>query len=251
MSQDKDHYSKSFYDTQSAISFASASVVVPCVMAMTSTRSVVDFGCGVGTWLKAFENCGVSDLVGFEGEWVQQVPRHVDDGIIQVMDLNQAMPTKRVYDLAISLEVAEHLNPESSAQFVAALCASAPVVLFSAAIPLQSGTNHINCQWQDYWAELFHQNGYDAYDVVRPKIINNKDVASYYRQNIVMYAKRGNTKLIQAESKVWTLNYVLPDWWMSAKGKADKARAVEKQKNQPTSLKKRIKRAVRVLRGKD
>jgi hypothetical protein len=251
MNQDEHHYSQSFYDAQSNISFASACQVVPHVLEMTTTRSVVDYGCGVGTWLQAFENHGVSDLVGFEGEWVQKVPRRVKDGVIQVMDLNQARPTERIYDLAISLEVAEHLNPEGSANFVAALCASAPVILFSAAIPQQGGTNHINCQWQDFWAELFQQNGYDAYDVIRPKIVHNKDVASYYRQNIIMYAKRGKQNLIQAESKIWTLNYVLPDWWISAKSRADKARLGDKQKNKALSFKKRLKRAIRVLRGKD
>jgi hypothetical protein len=52
----------------------------------------------------------------------------------------------------VSLEVAEHLQPKRSASFVADLVALAPAVLFSAAIPGQPGTDHINPRWQDEWA---------------------------------------------------------------------------------------------------
>jgi hypothetical protein len=54
-------------------------------------------------------------------------------------------PTARKrFDLAISLEVAEHLPEGSAGALVSTLIEAAPVVVFSAAIKGQSGTNHIN-----------------------------------------------------------------------------------------------------------
>jgi hypothetical protein len=46
------------------------------------------------------------------------------------------------FDLAVCLEVAEHLPPERAESFIRELCDLAPVVLFSAAIPGQGGTGH-------------------------------------------------------------------------------------------------------------
>src|ERR1051326_3058645 len=88
---------------------------------------------------------------------------------------------------AISLEVAEHL-PEASAQgFVASLTRLAPVVLFSAAVPLQGGAEHVNEQWQEYWRSKFSELDYVACDAIRPVIWGNEDVFTYYQQNILVY----------------------------------------------------------------
>lgn len=65
-------------------------------------------------------------------------------------------------------------------------------MLFSAAIPFQGGTNHLNERWQSYWAELFRTTGYDCYDVIRPKIWTNNAVEWWYRQNILLFAKEGS-----------------------------------------------------------
>jgi hypothetical protein len=46
------------------------SIVVPIVLNMVPpVNSVVDFGCGVGIWLKTFKNCGVGEILGLDGEW--------------------------------------------------------------------------------------------------------------------------------------------------------------------------------------
>jgi hypothetical protein len=76
----------------------------------------------------------------------------VDDGsrITQTTDI-------RTFDLAICLEVAEHLPPEAAEGFIDSLTRLAPVVLFSAAITFQVGNQHLNGQWPDYWATLFRR----------------------------------------------------------------------------------------------
>ena len=216
--QGRRKYSHSFFDRQSEKSYSAATLVVPHVLRLVGVTSVVDFGCGVGTWLRAFQEHGVDDLLGFEGDWITEKRQFVSPGTIQIMDLNEPRAAPRPYALAMSLEVAEHLLPESAEPFVAALCASAPVVLFSAAIPGQGGTKHINERWQDYWAGLFAENDFEAWDIIRPLIADEKQIESFYRQNIVLYARRGSG-LVRAERRIWTLNYVLPEKWEKVNSK--------------------------------
>jgi hypothetical protein len=89
--------------------------------------------------------------------------------------------------LALSLEVAEHLPPESANSFVASLVQLAPAVLFSAAVPGQGGVQHINEQWQSFWARCFERQGYRTVDILRPRIWADSRVAFYYRQNALLY----------------------------------------------------------------
>src|SRR5690606_7975348 len=104
--------------------------------------------------------------------------------------LDQPLDVKRRFDLAISLEVAEHLPAERAAGFVVELVALAPVVLFSAAIPGQGGVNHINEQWPAYWASLFDRMGFAPIDIFRQAIWNDNRVAWWYKQNLVLYVDR-------------------------------------------------------------
>jgi hypothetical protein len=93
----------------------------------------------------------------------------------------------RRFDLACSLEVAEHLSPSVADQLVLALVKAAPVVLFSAAIPRQGGTSHVNEQWASYWAEKFKRHGYVAIDCLRPALHGDRRVDWWYRQNALIY----------------------------------------------------------------
>jgi 2-polyprenyl-3-methyl-5-hydroxy-6-metoxy-1,4-benzoquinol methylase len=48
----------------------SAEVIVPLVLKAVPANSVVDVGCGVGTWLSVFKEFGVKEILGIEGNWV-------------------------------------------------------------------------------------------------------------------------------------------------------------------------------------
>jgi len=85
--------------------------------------------------------------------------------------------------------VAEHLEPASADQFVECLTKAADVVLFSAAITNQGGTNHINERPHSYWANLFQGLGYSTFDLFRPAFWEDGRVCYWYRQNSFLYAK--------------------------------------------------------------
>ena len=105
--------------------------------------------------------------------------------------------------MAISLEVAEHVDKKFSEVFVDNLVRHSDVVLFSAAIPFQGGFRHINEQWQSYWANLFEDRGFLNYDLFRNQIWNDNDIHFWYKQNMIMYINSNNFDII---SKV--LNYI-------------------------------------------
>ncbi len=171
------HYTRAFFEEISGPSRRSALEVVPFLMEMLDPRSVIGVGCGVGSWLSVFEELGVTDLCGVDGDYVDRSLLQIPQGKFVVRDLTKPFTVNRVFDLVISLEVAEHLPPASAETFVGSLVELGPVILFSAAVPHQGGDHHVNEQWPEYWARRFRSKGYQGIDCVRAKFWNNEHVA--------------------------------------------------------------------------
>jgi SAM-dependent methyltransferase len=184
-------YTSLFFETIRGGSRRSAQVVVPIVLGMLQPKSVIDVGCGDGTWLSVFRELGVCDTVGLDGDYVDCRQLQIPQEQFTSMDLSSPFGLSRSFDLAMSLEVAEHLPPQSADGFVDSLTRLAPVVLFSAAIPLQGGTQHLNEQWPDYWVALFRARDYVPIDCIRGRIWANEEVEWYYAQNLLLFAKAG------------------------------------------------------------
>jgi SAM-dependent methyltransferase len=180
-------YPETFYAKQQDGSISSAQVVVPIVLSLFQCHSVVDVGCGVGGWLKEFERHGISDYLGVDGDYVSRQLLKIPADRFMPLDLHNVIGLGRRFDLACSLEVAEHLPRIRAESFVVDLVKAAPVVLFSAAIPHQGGTHHVNLQRQSFWAGLFAEHGYIALDCVRPAIFGDPRVEWWYRQNIIVF----------------------------------------------------------------
>ena len=127
---------------QEAANAASAGRILDIVMDYYRPTSVLDVGCGIGTWLKVARSRGISDIKGIEGSWVDKTKLQVESGFVEVVDLEKSFNLGRRFDLVISLEVAEHLSESAANHFIECLTSHAPVVLFSAAIPYQGGDHH-------------------------------------------------------------------------------------------------------------
>ena len=182
-------YGDAFYAAQSGGSVRSAQAVVPYVVGLLKPRSVVDMGCGVGTWLRVFRDQGVETILGIDGDYVNRQSLHIPPDRFLPRDLTRPVGVAERFDLAVSLEVAEHLPPEAAEPFVDQLVALSDAVLFSAAIPGQGGVNHINERWQSYWRGLFEARGYRPVDCVRHRFWLDDSIGSYYRQNIILYVR--------------------------------------------------------------
>ncbi|MBF6592205.1 MAG: methyltransferase domain-containing protein [Ktedonobacterales bacterium] len=183
-------YTAEFFESFQESSRQSAREVVPLLLELLQPRAVVDVGCGVGTWLSVFHEHGIADIQGVDGSYVKREALLIPPERFLPFDLKQPLDLGRRFDLAISLEVGEHLPARCAKTLVESLVRLAPVVLFSAAIPLQGGNHHINEQWQDYWARLFQTQGYVAIDYVRPRVWRNERVQLWYAQNTLLYAHR-------------------------------------------------------------
>ena len=164
--------------------------IVPIVLEYVDPRSVIDVGCGLGTWLLEFHRRGVSGMLGIDGDYIDRSLLSIPRDRFRAIDLSEPFKLAETADLAISLEMAQHLPASSAASFVRSLAALAPVILFSAAAPKQGGVHQINEQWPDYWAESFHDWGFAAVDCIRDRIWENEDVAWWYAQNMMFFVDR-------------------------------------------------------------
>ncbi len=181
-------YNPRFFREIDSGSSRSAARIVPELIQLISPTSVVDVGCGRGTWLAEFERGGVTDVLGIDGAWVDS--RHVQSEHFLAHDLRNPFTLNRQFDLVISLEVAEHLPPERAEGFVSDLTALGPVIAFSASILDCTGTGEINQQWPDYWADIFAKLEFAPLDCLRFKLWNDPQIEWWYRQNMILYAHR-------------------------------------------------------------
>lgn len=175
------------YDLVRAGMVRSAATVVPEVMRLMNPVTVVDVGCGQGVWLAEFARHGC-DVRGYDGHDGSQLDipaecyTQVDLEVVPRLDVRPA-------DLAVCLEVAEHLSSARSQWLVDELC-RADVVLFSAAIPGQGGQGHINEQWPDYWASLFRANNFAVSGAFRWRFWDRVpgEIEVWYAQNLLLCA---------------------------------------------------------------
>lgn len=180
-------YDSNFYDNQSIGSYQSAKVILGILFQAIKVRSILDVGCGVGTWLRAAKELGCRECVGVEGKWVVNKMQPKNGVIIKIQNLEKKIKINKKYNLTISMEVAEHLTPKRAKSFVRDLCRSSDIILFSAATPAQGGVNHLNEKPISFWASIFLKHGFIPFDVIRPLVKHNTKVEPWYRKNSILF----------------------------------------------------------------
>jgi 2-polyprenyl-3-methyl-5-hydroxy-6-metoxy-1,4-benzoquinol methylase len=182
-------YTNDFYSKYQEDVRGSAQEIVPYLIDLLHPKSVIDVGCGVGTWLSVFNTHGIKDFFGIDGEYVNTQMLEISAEAFMPTDIKKPFRLERRYDLVISLEVAEHLPIESASVYVESLTKLGPVILFSAAIPFQGGANHVNEQWPEYWVEHFQRKGFTVIDCIRRRFWRNQNVKWWYAQNTLMFVE--------------------------------------------------------------
>lgn len=188
--------------------------VIPKVREYIDFNSVLDVGCGIGVWLNVIEEkFNIQDYLGIDGDYVLEKDLKIDKNKFQSLDLSQEINLKRKFDLAICLEVAEHLPIDSAKILIKNICKHSDTVLFSAAIPKQGGSGHINEQWPSYWQEIFKSFNYDFYDTIRPEIWHNSSINYVYRQNIFIVANK-ESEIAQKYQPTSFIDFVHPEMYL-------------------------------------
>lgn len=189
---------------------ASARKILAILKRAFGFETVLDIGCGDGRWLRQALAHNATSVMGVDGPWTDTSQLLVPSDSVLIADLSGPVELGRRFDMAISLEVAEHLPPDSSAQMVRNLVAHSDLVLFGAAIPFQGGFRHINERWQSEWVKLFDQENYQAFDLVRSRTWSDADIHYWYRQNTLVYINRKRDDLI-AQAQRFLVEEKIPE----------------------------------------
>lgn len=207
-------YDKKFYDRQMKGSLQSAQIVIPLILEKINSANIhscVDFGCGVGTWLSVIKShIRAADVLGIDFGEPEKEQLKINPEEYRKMDLSDSITLDKMYDLCMSLEVAEHISQERADVFVDNLTKASDIILFSAALPGQGGTGHVNEQRLSYWVEKFAQRGFELYDVIRPYIWYNEAVEPWYRQNMVLFCRQEKNIIEPAKIENFPVDIVHP-----------------------------------------
>lgn len=186
-------------------SASAAERIVQILGTVLPTTSVVDIGCARGSWLRAWQNAGCSDILGVDGPYIDKSALEIPPDRFVTADLEQTIDLGRSFDLAECMEVAEHLPQARAESFVADLVRLAPAVLFSAATPGQGGEHHVNEQPAAYWRTIFRGHGYVPVDCLRPLLARHTDIPYWYRYNLILYMREDRLDQLSPLSRLFTV----------------------------------------------
>ena len=189
-------YSTTFQAYTTTSNEASAQRIVALVKDWLNPKSVVDFGCGQGVWLGAWQSAGVVDVQGVDGDYVDRAALRLPADRFLATDLAQPISLKRKFDLVECLEVAEHIPQTEAETLLATLTRHGDVLLFSAAPPGQGGEHHVNEQPYAWWRDRMAAYGYELFDCIRPRVANDLTVQPWYRYNVFLYVRRDHLAIL-------------------------------------------------------
>ena len=182
------HYDALFYRYQREGSLRSARLVVPLICDALLPGSVIDVGCGAGAWLASYQEAGVVDAVGVDGDYVDRSLLLIAAERFRAHNVAAPFDLGRRFDVVQCVEVAEHVPRDRSTALVDNLVRHGYFVVFSAAVPGQGGKDHINERPYGFWRDLFAERGYRLFDFLRPALAGKKQVEPWYRFNLLFFA---------------------------------------------------------------
>ena len=236
----KNIYNNQFYKN-AVNNYRSAQIILKILFEYYKPNSVIDIGCGIGSWLKAVKEFGIDNIKGVDCNEVDENSLFVPRKYIYIdnLELHKNVNNEK-YDLLLNIEVAEHLHNSCSEDFIKMLVSYSDIILFSAAIPYQSGINHINCQPLQFWYNIFSKYDYVCFDF-RDKLMDlYEDIASYYAQNILLYVHRDKSyKFNNFKLTNRPILYYHPDFvnGIVNKSETDKLKYIEDIKEKNNAIK--------------
>ena len=119
-------------------------------------KLVYDIGCGPGTYVNSMRDVGVN-AYGYDID-----ERVNGNQYLSTFDFTKGTLSQPC-DLALCLEVAEHIDEKFADTFVKNLTSAIEqhvLLVWTAAVPGQGGIGHINCQPKEYWEGKITNHGF-------------------------------------------------------------------------------------------
>ena len=183
-------YDKTFFDAMEEGALGSARAVLPMVFDILEPRSVVDIGCGRGAWLRVAMDLGIPLAEGLDGAYVDKNDLLIPRDHFFEADLSRPFQTPHCYDLALCLEVAEHLAYRAARSLICGPHFRRAGGALFRGHSRAARHCHINPQFPEFWQKLFAGHDYLALDAPRPRIRSDARVEPWYAQNILLYMAR-------------------------------------------------------------
>jgi len=171
----------------------SAGRIAQSILDDFTVTQVIDVGCGTGALLQTLRDRGC-EVFGLE--YAEAALKYCRARGLNVtkFDLERdGFCDTRTFDLAISMEVAEHLPEMAADRYVELLTRFSSVIVFTAAPPGQGGNDHVNEQPPSYWINKFRQCGFEYAEELsqrwRETWKASGDVESWYHQNLMIFRR--------------------------------------------------------------
>lgn len=157
-------------------------------------KSVVDFGCSIGTFLEGFQQAG-SEILGYELGY-KYSRNYTSEEVLPF--INEGDVTKFIncsmFDCTFSIEVAEHIDPKGTEMFIKNLCEhSSRYIIMSAASIGQGGVGHINCMPYSFWINAIECYGFkhqpETTEAILKEIEKETNVPSWITKNLMIFEK--------------------------------------------------------------
>lgn len=179
--------------------------------------SVIDIGCGAGFWLKALSANGVGDCRGLTPR-LDGAPAFagVERGALSAISSD-----KRRYDLALCLEVIQHVAPVDHDLVIDACARASDVVVFSSRVPGAPGSSPHD-RPMEYWAAKFWRHGYVIDDRLRPRLEWQANMPSTLFDCLVVFRRQfSEADLENVALREWALSqtrrlqelFIQRIWW--------------------------------------
>jgi SAM-dependent methyltransferase len=185
-------YSSDYYEsTVEGPAVRSAGTIANSILNEFKATCIIDVGCGTGALLEAlrYRGCEVFGLEYSEAALKYCRSRRLS---VAKFDLERdVFNDNRTYDVAVSMEVAEHLPEMVADRYVALLTRLSQVIIFTAAPPGQGGIDHVNEQPPSYWISKFQEHGFKHAEELSQRLRETweaaGDVEGWYHKNLMIF----------------------------------------------------------------
>jgi hypothetical protein len=144
-------------------------------------KTIIDIGCGDGSYVREFRKNGF-DCIGLDGNpLTSKIP------YCQVMDFSINL-ISFFNDLAICLEVGEHIPQEYEQFFIDNICRVSDNIILSWAIEGQGGLGHVNCRNNDYIIAEMKKRNFD-YDAIATNFLRKNSTLPWFKNTLMAFYK--------------------------------------------------------------